>query len=142
MHDSCLKLFPECDYAVMCAAVADYAPDHVEEFKIKRQSAAEPLIRLVKNPDIAAELGAMKRPGQKLIGFALETNDCERNALEKLKSKNLDMIILNSLTEKGACFGTDTNKITIFTAEGSKKDFPLKPKKEVAKDIMDSIIGL
>ncbi len=142
MHDSCMKLFPGCDYAIMCAAVADYAPDHVEKFKIKRQSLDDPTIRLVKNPDIAAELGSVKRPGQKLIGFALETNDGEQNALAKLAGKKLDMIILNSLEEKDSCFGADTNKITIYTAKGSKKDFPLKSKKEVAKDIIDSILEL
>ena len=108
--------------------------------KIKREKDEIPTITLVKNPDIAADLGKMKTPGQKLIGFALETNDEEANAQAKLAKKNLDAIVLNSLRDKDACFGTDTNKITIFFANGNNKQYPLKPKAEVAKDIIDSII--
>ncbi len=141
MQAHCLKLFPDNDIAIMCAAVADYAPAHVAEKKIKREKANELVIHLVKNPDIAASLGAIKKPHQKLIGFALETNDETQNALAKLKSKNLDMIILNSLRDNGAGFGTDTNKISIFTADGVKTDFPLKAKNDVAKDVIDSIVG-
>lgn len=140
MHQHCTQLFPAMDIAIMCAAVADYAPAQQFDAKIKREKDEIPTITLVKNPDIAADLGKMKTPGQKLIGFALETNDEEANAQAKLAKKNLDAIVLNSLRDKDACFGTDTNKITIFFANGNNKQYPLKPKAEVAKDIIDSII--
>jgi len=96
------------------------------------------VIRLKPNPDIAASLGQMKKEGQTLVGFALETNDEESNAQAKLKKKNFDFIVLNSLKDEGAGFRTDTNKITIITAEG-KTEFPLKSKPEVAKDIIDKL---
>ena len=140
MHKECLKIFPQCDYAIMSAAVADYAPVECAENKIKREKDEIPVIKLIKNPDIAASLGEIKTPKQKLIGFALETNNEEVNAVEKLKRKNLDMIVLNSLQDKGAGFGTDTNKITIFDCEGNKTTYPLKSKNEVAKDIIEFII--
>jgi phosphopantothenoylcysteine decarboxylase/phosphopantothenate--cysteine ligase len=140
MHQHCTQLFPAMDIAIMCAAVADYAPAQQFDAKIKREKDEIPTITLVKNPDIAADLGKMKTPCQKLIGFALETNDEEANAQAKLAKKNLDAIVLNSLRDKDACFGTDTNKITIFFANGNNKQYPLKPKAEVAKDIIDSII--
>ena len=140
MHQHCTQLFPAMDIAIMCAAVADYAPAQQFDAKIKREKDEIPTITLVKNPDIAADLGKMKTPGQKLIGCALETNDEEANAQAKLAKKNLDAIVLNSLRDKDACFGTDTNKITIFFANGNNKQYPLKPKAEVAKDIIDSII--
>ena len=140
MHQHCTQLFPAMNIAIMCAAVADYAPAQQFDAKIKREKDEIPTITLVKNPDIAADLGKMKTPGQKLIGFALETNDEEANAQAKLAKKNLDAIVLNSLRDKDACFGTDTNKITIFFANGSNKQYPLKSKTEVAKDIIDSII--
>ena len=140
MHKECLKIFPQCDYAIMSAAVADYAPVECAENKIKREKDEIPVIKLTKNPDIAASLGEIKTPKQKLIGFALETNNEEVNAVEKLKRKNLDMIVLNSLQDKGAGFGTDTNKITIFDCEGNKTTYPLKSKNEVAKDIIEYII--
>ncbi|MEE0975742.1 MAG: bifunctional phosphopantothenoylcysteine decarboxylase/phosphopantothenate--cysteine ligase CoaBC [Muribaculaceae bacterium] len=140
MHQQCTQLFPAMNIAIMCAAVADYAPAQQFDAKIKREKDEIPTITLVKNPDIAADLGKMKTPGQKLIGFALETNDEEANAQAKLAKKNLDAIVLNSLRDKDACFGTDTNKITIFFANGNNKQYPLKPKAEVAKDIIDSII--
>lgn len=140
MHQHCTQLFPAMNIAIMCAAVADYAPAQQFDAKIKREKDEIPTITLVKNPDIAADLGKMKTPGQKLIGFALETNDEEANAQAKLAKKNLDAIVLNSLRDKDACFGTDTNKITIFFANGSNKQYHLKPKAEVAKDIIDSII--
>ena len=124
----------------MSAAVVDYAPVECAENKIKREKDEIPVIKLTKNPDIAASLGEIKTPKQKLIGFALETNNEEVNAVEKLKRKNLDMIVLNSLQDKGAGFGTDTNKITIFDCEGNKTTYPLKSKNEVAKDIIEYII--
>ncbi len=140
MYEQCVKIFPNCDYAVMCAAVADYAPAKYIDIKIKREKEDVPVIKLVKNPDIAAKLGAIKRPDQTLVGFALETNNEENNALEKLHRKNLDMIILNSLQDSGAGFGKDTNKITTYFSNGKKLEYSLKSKVEVAKDILDSII--
>lgn len=141
MYDECVRLFPNTDVAIMCAAVADYAPAHVAAKKIKREKDEVPVIELVKNPDIAARLGEMKQEGQLLVGFALETDNESINAQEKLMRKNLDMIIMNSLQDKGAGFRTDTNKITIFTANGSQREFKLKDKSEVAKDIIDAIIS-
>lgn len=140
MHRQCIQLFPDMDIAIMCAAVADYAPAQQFDTKIKREKDDVPTISLIKNPDIAAELGKIKRPGQTLIGFALETNDEDANAQAKLSKKNLDAIVLNSLRDNGACFGTDTNKIKIFFANGKSQQYPLKSKIEVAKDIIDSII--
>lgn len=127
--------FAKIDIAVMCAAVADYAPKQYSETKIKR--SGDMTIELVPNPDIAATLGAVKREGQILAGFALETNDEEINAQVKLEKKNLDYIVLNSLADKDACFGYDTNKVTIIGREGEKQTYPLKDKKEVAKDIVE-----
>lgn len=127
--------FAKADIAVMCAAVADYAPKQYSQTKIKR--TGEMTIELVPNPDIAATLGAVKKDSQILAGFALETNDEEVNAQAKLEKKNLDYIVLNSLADKDACFGYDTNKITIIGKDGEKQIFPLKDKKEVAKDIVE-----
>lgn len=139
MLDACREYFPDADIAVMTAAVADYAPAEPHDKKIKREKDEIPVINLVKNPDIAATLGNAKREGQLLVGFALETNDEESNALLKLRRKNLDYIVLNSLRDAGAGFGTDTNKVTIYASDGSCQSFPLKSKKEVARDIMDYI---
>ncbi len=142
MLAACEEVFPSCDYAVMCAAVADYAPAEVASAKIKREGHEPPVIRLVKNPDIARTLGAAKRPGQIITGFALETDHELDNAVNKLRSKNLDMIVLNSLRDPGAGFGTDTNKITIITAGGREITFPTKNKREVAADIIDIMTTL
>lgn len=141
MLDACEDVFPRADIAIMCAAVADYAPRDVADRKIKREHDDVPVIHLVKNPDIAASLGASKRQGQILVGFALETDNEFANASEKLRRKNLDMIVLNSLRDKGACFGTDTNKVSVIKSDGSRLDFPMKSKREVAKDIVDSILS-
>lgn len=142
MLAACEEHFPTADYAVMCAAVADYAPADYAATKIKREGNEPPVIHLVKNPDIAKTLGMKKRDGQKMVGFALETDHEFDNAMSKLRSKNLDMIVLNSLRDKGAGFGTDTNKITIFTADGGETSFGLKSKREVAADIIDTLITL
>lgn len=142
MASACLDIFPRADIAIMCAAVADYAPAEYRDSKIKREHDDVPAIRLVKNPDIAASLGKIKSDKQLLIGFALETDSEYSNALEKLKRKNLDMIVLNSLRDKGAGFGGDTNKVTLFTADGSRKSFNLKSKTEVAADIIDAVVQL
>lgn len=140
MHEQCLKAFPNCNLGIMCAAVADYAPAEYVDTKIKREKDEIPVIQLVKNPDIAASLGQIKKADQKLVGFALETNNEEANAVGKLQRKNLDYIILNSLQDDGAGFGTNTNKITIYGKNGEKIPFGLKSKSEVAKDIIDTII--
>lgn len=142
MHDACVAEFGAQDAAVMCAAVADYAPATVADRKIKREKDDIPEIRLVKNPDIAAALGKMKREGQILAGFALETNDEEANALGKMERKNLDMIVMNSLRDAGAGFGTDTNKVMIYHRDGSVEAFGLKPKTEVASDIIARLTTL
>lgn len=133
--------FADTDIAILAAAVADYAPQSVCDHKIKREKDDIPTIQLVKNPDIAATLGSLKRPGQMMIGFALETDNEATNAIDKMARKNLDMIVLNSLRDKGAGFGTDTNKVTVFSADGSSVDFALKSKKAIAADIIDCIVS-
>lgn len=140
MLAECEKVFPSCKVAVMCAAVADYAPANPSDHKIKREHQDIPTITLVKNPDIAATLGATKNDSQLLVGFALETDNESVNAHEKLVKKNLDMIVLNSMRDSGAGFGVDTNKVCIFKKDGSEIDVPLKPKSEVAVDIVDAIV--
>lgn len=140
MAAECESLFPACDLAVMCAAVADYTVDHPAQNKIKREGHDVPEIPLVKNPDIARTLGQTKRPDQKIVGFALETDHEATNAIEKMERKNLDMIVLNSLRDKGAGFATDTNKVTVFTRNDvNVREFPLKSKREVASDLADII---
>ena len=130
--------FPSSDIAIMAAAVADYAPAEESMKKIKRENIEELTIKLVKNPDIAAALGKMKG-SRFLVGFALETDNEFENALRKMERKNLDMIVLNSLRDKGAGMMADTNKITIFSRNGDKTEYPLKSKREVAADIADAI---
>lgn len=139
MHDAALSAFADSDAAIMCAAVADYAPVVVAEKKIKREKDDIPVIELKKNPDIAAALGKIKKPGQMLVGFALETDNEMANAQSKLERKNLDMIVLNSLADKQAGFGVDTNKVTIIEKDGTVHSYEVKPKKEVAADIVDLI---
>lgn len=137
MHEACMALFPSATSAILCAAVADYAPETVAAEKIKRTGDSM-VITLKPNPDIAASLGKVKRGDQTLVGFALETNNEESNAQTKLRKKNLDFIVLNSLKDNGAGFRTDTNKITILTAD-DKTEYPLKTKAEVARDIIDRL---
>ena len=137
MYEACMASFASATSAILCAAVADYAPETVATEKIKRTGDSM-VITLKPNPDIAASLGKIKRNDQTLVGFALETNDEESNAQAKIRKKNLDFIVLNSLKDKGAGFRTDTNKVTILTAD-SKTEYPLKPKSEVAKDIVDQL---
>lgn len=139
MHDAALSAFADSDAAIMCAAVADYAPVVVAEKKIKREKDDIPVIELKKNPDIAAALGRIKKPRQMLVGFALETDNEMANAQSKLERKNLDMIVLNSLADKQAGFGVDTNKVTIIEKDGKVHSYEVKPKKEVAADIVDLI---
>ncbi|MBO4944508.1 MAG: bifunctional phosphopantothenoylcysteine decarboxylase/phosphopantothenate--cysteine ligase CoaBC [Muribaculaceae bacterium] len=139
MLAECEKYWPETDIAIMAAAVADYAPAHPADRKIKREHTDVPTIELVKNPDIAATLGKTKTVDQLLIGFALETDNAISNAEEKIHHKNLDMIVVNSLQDKGAGFGTDTNKISIITGSGIRTDYDLKSKRAVAADIFDAV---
>jgi phosphopantothenoylcysteine decarboxylase/phosphopantothenate--cysteine ligase len=141
MYDAAVNTFPEMDAAILSAAVSDYRPEAAAEQKIKRTDGENLTLTLTPNPDIAATLGKMKKPGQKIIGFALETNDEESHATKKMEQKNLDYIVLNSLQDQGAGFGHDTNKVTILSRNGEKKSFGLKTKKEVAKDIVDVIFG-
>ncbi|MBR1732832.1 MAG: bifunctional phosphopantothenoylcysteine decarboxylase/phosphopantothenate--cysteine ligase CoaBC [Alloprevotella sp.] len=138
MHDACIRIFPKADAAILSAAVADFTVEHISEQKMKREETGEFQLRLSPTPDIAAELGRMKKPGQRLVGFALETADEERNARLKLERKGFDFIVLNSLRDKGAGFTHDTNKITIITKSGQQA-FPLKHKREVAADIIEQL---
>ncbi len=139
MYDATMKHFPQMDAAILSAAVADYRPEQKQDEKIKRNELESITLTLTANPDIAASLGEMKKTHQLIIGFALETNDEEANAIKKLEKKNLDFIVLNSLQDKGAGFGHDTNKVTILSRDGGKRSFDLKSKKEVAKDIIDTV---
>lgn len=140
MYNACMELFPAMDAAILCAAVADFRPESTADQKIKRKGD-DMVIRLKPTQDIAAALGRQKKEGQTLAGFALETNDELNNAEGKLERKNFDFIVLNSLQDKGAGFRTDTNKVTIIerTSTGGlqKTEYPLKPKSEVAADIID-----
>lgn len=139
MYECALERFPNSSGAVMCAAVADYRPEVKSTQKIKRDIG--PItIDLVPNPDIAASLGVLKKEGQVLVGFALETNNERENAWSKLKRKNLDFIVLNSLNDAGAGFQTDTNKISIIDSNNKTIDFELKSKSLVARDIVDHLI--
>lgn len=135
MYDAAVAAFPGCDAAIMCAAVADYKPVGYSATKLKR-SDDEMILQLTPNRDIAAALGAMKRAGQCVAGFALETDDENAHAREKLRKKNLDFVVLNSLRHEGAGFRCDTNRVTIIGCDGSCQDYPCKPKSEVAGDIV------
>lgn len=142
MYEAAISVFPDANAAILCAAVADYKPARQMKEKIKREVSGELSLLLKPNKDIAASLGAIKKEGQVLVGFALETNDEEAHAVDKLKRKNLDFIVLNSLREKGAGFRCDTNKISIIDKEGVISEFPLKQKQEVASDILDKLATL
>ena len=135
MHAACIKAFAQSDAAILCAAVADFKPSDVVAQKIKREGNKLTL-ELTSTPDIAAALGREKQSNQVLVGFALETDNEETNALKKLKSKNLDFIVLNSLRNEGTCFGTDNNKVNIIS-DSENRQFDFKSKAEVAKDIVD-----
>lgn len=139
MYNASMKAFPDMDTAILCAAVADFRPSEQYTEKVKR---GEDILKidLVPNKDIAASLGKIKKSNQRLIGFALETNDEQTNALKKIVKKNLDYIVLNSLNDPGAGFKYDTNKISILNRSGEKKDYVLKSKQEVASDIIDETV--
>ena len=140
MYDAATSHFPQCDAAILCAAVADFRPEHTADQKIKRKGD-DLVIRLMPNPDIAERLGQMKRDGQVLVGFALETNDEQANAQHKLEKKNLDFIVLNSLRNEGTCFRSDDNQVSIISRNG-QRDYDRKPKQDVAHDIIDELARL
>ena len=140
MYEACSNIFPTVDVGILAAAVADYAPVKIEHHKIKKRNGSM-AIELLKTVDIAAELGKLKTESQFLVGFALETQREKENASEKLKSKNFDMIVLNSLQDEGAGFGYDTNKISVLHKDLSIKDFELKSKDEVANDIIEEMVA-
>ena len=141
MHEATLAAFADADAAILCAAVADFTPDTRATEKIKREKGSGLTLQLKPTPDIAASLGEVKREGQRLVGFALETHDAEAHAREKLVKKNLDFIVLNSLEDKGAGFAVDTNKVTIIDAKKATP-YPLKSKREVARDIVKHLSAL
>ncbi|WP_444354709.1 bifunctional phosphopantothenoylcysteine decarboxylase/phosphopantothenate--cysteine ligase CoaBC [Prevotellamassilia timonensis] len=139
MYEAATSIFPHCDTGILCAAVADFTVAETAEHKIKREGSGGLHLDLIPTHDIARALGAIKRDDQKLVGFALETDHELEHATDKLKRKNLDFIVLNSLRTSGAGFACDTNKVTLLFADGTQKDFPLKSKAEVADDIVDFI---
>lgn len=140
MYDKVNEVAADADIIVLAAAVADFAPVSASDKKIKREGVAEMDLHLVKNPDIAASLGENKQ-GRILVGFALETDHEKENALHKLKKKNLDWIVLNSMNDPEAGFNKDTNKVTIIGSDGKATDYPAKTKKEVAVDIVDTLVS-
>lgn len=141
MYMACCRFFEEVDIAVFAAAVADYRPEKAALQKIKKDDSYF-TIRMVKNIDVAAEFGQVKRNDQISVGFALETNDELLHAMNKLRKKNFDMIILNSMNDANATFGYDTNKITIIKTDLTQTEYALKDKSEVAKDIVKETAGL
>ncbi len=141
MYSACQEIFPQVDLAIMAAAVADYSPATPSRDKIKKDGDTL-VLELNKTKDILATLGTGKRKGQVLAGFALENTAGRDYALAKLKAKNADMIVLNSLSDEGAGFGVDTNKVTIFEKDGNEISYEKKPKQQVARDIVDRIVKL
>jgi len=139
MYDACLQKFPDADIAIMAAAVADYRPQEVAHEKIKKKDTTFSL-QLEKTTDILASLGKIKKAHQLLVGFALETQNEEANALKKLREKNVDIIVLNSLKDAGAGFAHDTNKVTLLSSDGKKNVLPLQTKKETAEAIVNTIL--
>lgn len=137
MYEAAQKAFADADVAVLCAAVADFAPSEVADAKLKRGSEGFTL-QLKPNPDIAATLGQQKREGQLLVAFALETNDEQANAAKKLEKKNADFVVLNSMRNEGTCFQSDDNQIEIVSRQGSRS-IAKKPKTQIAEDIVDEI---
>ena len=137
MHDVVMQTLPQSDAIILCAAVADYRVEHVAENKIKREKTQNPVIQLTPNPDIARAVGQAKREDQVSVGFALETDNEQANAQGKLKRKNLNFIVMNSMRDKNAGFQVDTNKVTIFTDKGETIEGMCKSKRDVAHDIVD-----
>lgn len=140
MYQAATDTFPNTDAAILCAAVADFTPATIADNKIKREGN-KLILELAPTKDIAQTLGQMKKDNQVMVGFALETNDEENHAKEKLQKKNLDFIVLNSLQDEGAGFQFSTNKVTLIDKDGETK-FPLKSKQEVAKDIVNKLVTI
>ena len=141
MYEACRKKWPETDTAILCAAGADFTPAEPAGEKIKKQPGqTEMNLRMVVTPDIARTLGESKKASQKLIGFALETHDEKKNALLKLERKRMDAIVLNSLRDEGAGFGTDTNRVTILSSNGHSIELPLQSKSDIADKIIEAVI--
>ena len=140
MYEAAVGEFPNCDAAILCAAVADFRPEEIAEQKIKRVGD-DLLLKLKPTQDIAATIGTMKGEGQRIVAFALETNEEESNAQRKLEKKNADFIVLNSMRNPGTTFQADDNQITIINKEG-KKSYAKKPKTEVARDIIDELVSI
>jgi phosphopantothenoylcysteine decarboxylase / phosphopantothenate---cysteine ligase len=142
MLEACLTLFPEMDAAIMAAAIADFSPETASRHKIKKEDQTTQLvITLKRTTDVLAELGKIKKKNQVLAGFALETENETDNAIRKLKNKNLNFIVLNSLQDPGAGFAGDTNKITIIDNKKELLRFNLKSKQAVAADIADVLLA-
>ena len=141
MATECIKRFAGCDVAILAAAVADFSPESIEAKKIKRTEGGL-ILRMKPTKDIAGTLGKMKKKSQFLAGFALETHNEIANAKAKLERKNLDIIIMNSMQDKGAGFGYDTNRITIIDRNNIIDKFELKSKEEAARDILDKIVSM
>lgn len=139
MYAAAVEAFPACRGAILSAAVADYRPESCADHKLKKQGDEGMTLRLVQNPDILATLGGMKNAGQRLVGFALETDHELENAQGKLERKHLDYIVMNSLRDAGAGFGVDTNKVTILGADGSREESPLLSKQEIARLIVNKV---
>ena len=140
MYDATVREYPKCDAAILCAAVADFRPEQIAKHKIKREGDSLALT-LIPTQDIAATIGKMKSEKQRLVVFALETNEEERNARKKLERKNADFIVLNSTRIPGTTFQSDDNQITIISKD-RKKVYDKKPKSEVARDIIDELVSL
>ena len=140
MYEAAVEEFPNCDAAILCAAVADFRPETIAEQKIKRVGD-ELLLKLKPTQDIAATIGTMKGEGQRIVAFALETNEEESNAQRKLEKKNADFIVMNSTRIPGTTFQADDNQITIINKEG-KKSYAKKPKTEVARDIINELVSI
>ena len=141
MAAECINLFDKCDIAVLAASVADYTPERTETKKIKR-TGSDLILRLKPTVDIASRLGELKRRNQLLVGFALETDNEMENAALKLKRKNLDLIVLNSMKDQGAGFGFDTNRVTLIDRYNNINKFELKSKKAAAGDILSKIVSM
>jgi phosphopantothenoylcysteine decarboxylase/phosphopantothenate--cysteine ligase len=141
MYNACLEKFKDADIAVMSAAVADYKPATPSKEKIKKKTGTL-ILELTRTRDILQTLGQQKRNGQILVGFALENEFEKEYAIGKLKDKNADLMVLNSLKDEGAGFGYDTNKITIFEKDGNELGYERKSKQQVAKDIVDRIVKM
>ena len=140
MHDTVMSRWPTCDVAVMAAAVADFRPVDPAANKMKKEAGA-PQIVLEPTPDILAAMGATKRAGQTLVGFAAETDDLVANATKKIAKKNLDLIVANDVSAPGVGFSHSTNAVSILGADGSRVDVGLSDKRLVARAVLDSVVG-